>query len=109
MAVLRPNSITIEAGVKGGSNAAPALVRIFPSRRLLALFLLAAIMIVFGLAPSAHAQIAASGEYKIKAVYLYNFVQYVDWPAGAFADEKSPLIIGVLGNDPFGKILDETV
>ena len=48
-------------------------------------------------------------EYKLKAVYRYNFVKYVDWPTNAFADEQSPLIIGVLGADPFGDTLKETV
>jgi len=62
----------------------------------------------FLLAFAARAQ-TASPEYKLKAVYLYNFVQYVDWPPDAFADPQSPLIIGVLGNDPFGSVLEETV
>lgn len=48
-------------------------------------------------------------EYKIKAVYLYNFVQFVDWPTNAFADPQSPLVIGILGEDPFGTFLRETV
>lgn len=48
-------------------------------------------------------------EYKLKAVYLFNFVRYVDWPETAFVNDESPLIIGVLGDDPFGKFLDETV
>ena len=55
-----------------------------------------------------HAQ-SISPEYKLKAVFLFNFVQFVEWPAEAFSDEKSPIIIGVLGPDPFGKTLDETV
>ncbi len=52
---------------------------------------------------------AQSPEYKVKAAYLFNFLQFVDWPTNAFASETSPLIIGVLGEDPFGKILDETM
>lgn len=55
-----------------------------------------------------HAQ-AASPQYQIKAVFLYNFAQFVDWPAKAFPDPQSPLVIGVLGDDPFGSYLDETV
>jgi len=51
----------------------------------------------------------ASAEYKIKAVFLFNFVQFVEWPAKAFSGEQSPTIIGVLGNDPFGKTLNDTV
>jgi hypothetical protein len=48
-------------------------------------------------------------EYEVKAVFLFNFSQFVDWPAASFADPHSPLVIGVLGSDPFGKTLDEIV
>jgi hypothetical protein len=50
-----------------------------------------------------------SREYQIKAVFLYNFAQFIDWPQTAFADTNSPLVIGVLGIDPFGRVLDDTV
>jgi hypothetical protein len=46
-------------------------------------------------------------EYAIKAAYLYQFARYVEWPPNAFANETAPLIIGVLGTDPFGGVLDE--
>jgi hypothetical protein len=52
---------------------------------------------------------AQPSEYEVKAVFLFNFSQFVDWPAAAFADDRSPLIIGVLGDDPFGAMLDEIV
>jgi hypothetical protein len=42
----------------------------------------------------------ANREYRIKAAYLYQFGRYVEWPAKAFADAKSPFVIGVLGQDP---------
>jgi hypothetical protein len=58
------------------------------------------------LAP-AHGQI--SREYQIKAVFLFNFTQFVEWPPDAFRDNATPLVIGVLGEDPFGAFLDETV
>ena len=45
-------------------------------------------------------------EYAIKAAYLYQFARYVEWPPGAFANENAPLIIGVLGTDPFDGILE---
>jgi len=45
----------------------------------------------------------------IKAGYLYKFTRYVDWPDSAFADERSPIVIGVLGADPFGGLLETTV
>ncbi len=48
-------------------------------------------------------------EYQLKAVFLFNFTQFVEWPPQAFAETDSPLVIGVLGSDPFGAYLDETV
>lgn len=48
-------------------------------------------------------------EYKLKAVFLYNFARFVEWPADVFTEAQAPLVIGVLGNDPFGRFLDETV
>ena len=59
--------------------------------------------------PVARRRRAAPTEYQVKAVFLFNFSQFVDWPAAAFADGRSPLVIGVLGRDPFGATLDEIV
>lgn len=52
---------------------------------------------------------AAAGEYEVKAVFLFNFAQFVEWPPQAFADASTPLIIGILGDDPFGAVLDDVV
>ena len=69
--------------------------------------------VVYGLlllaALDVSAQTAPSKEYQVKAVFLFNFAQFVEWPAAAFADGNSPLVIGVLGDNPFGTYLDETV
>ena len=48
-------------------------------------------------------------EYELKAVFLFNFTQFVDWPPSSFDTDQSPLVIGVLGDNPFGSYLDETV
>jgi hypothetical protein len=55
------------------------------------------------------AQSAPDPEYQLKAVFLFNFAQFVEWPASAFPGPETPLVIGVLGQDPFGPYLDETV
>lgn len=61
-------------------------------------------------APRAHAQSAASTkEYKLKAVFLFNFTQFIEWPASAFTSAGSPFIIGILGDDPFGAAMEETI
>jgi hypothetical protein len=48
-------------------------------------------------------------EYALKAVFLYRCSQFVEWPENAFSDSGSPLVIGILGSDPFGNAIDATV
>lgn len=48
-------------------------------------------------------------EYQIKAIFLFNFTQFVEWPATVLPQPETPLIIGILGEDPFGNYLEETV
>lgn len=50
-----------------------------------------------------------SSEYLIKAGFTYNFAKLMDWPAGAFAQPDSPIVIGVLGIDPFNGTLDQVL
>jgi uncharacterized protein DUF4154 len=50
-----------------------------------------------------------STENKIKATYLFNFPQFIEWPAEIFPSPASPFVIGILGTDPFGHFLDELV
>jgi hypothetical protein len=47
-------------------------------------------------------------EYNVKAAFIYNFAKFVEWPAESLAGEK-PFVIGILGQDPFGGFIDETV
>lgn len=62
----------------------------------------------FSLAAS-QAQGSPTREYDLKAAFLFNFAQFVEWPSEAFPDASAPFIIGVLGQDPFGRSLDEIV
>ena len=50
-----------------------------------------------------------SSEYLIKAGFIYNFAKLVEWPTTAFAQADSPIVIGILGDDPFGATLDRIV
>jgi YfiR/HmsC-like len=68
-----------------------------------------AVLLALGAAPARAQAPAAPTEYQVKAVFLFNFSQFVDWPAGSFPDGRAPLVIGVLGKDPFGATLDEIV
>jgi YfiR/HmsC-like len=49
---------------------------------------------------------SAPKEYEVKAVYLYNFAKFVEWPSVAFEKPETPYKICVLGTDPFGELLD---
>lgn len=52
---------------------------------------------------------APSMEYQVKAVLLFNFASFVEWPVPARTDSPGPFVIGVLGDDPFGAALDDVV
>jgi YfiR/HmsC-like len=51
----------------------------------------------------------APSEYQVKAAYLYNFLKFVEWPEDSFADPLAPIVIGVVGEDPFGNALPQVV
>jgi len=55
------------------------------------------------------AQDSALTEYKIKAAFIFNFVKFVEWPPQAFANETSPIVIGVLGQNVFGDNLEQAL
>jgi hypothetical protein len=64
---------------------------------------------LFLLAYLAGAQEMVAPEYNVKAGFLARFVEYTTWPQSAFADTNAPIIIGVLGKNPFGEVLAKTV
>src|SRR5689334_12052726 len=74
--------------------------------------LIVALSVSLSWAPESIAQASdasESSEYLIKAGFIYNFAKFVEWPANAFAQPDSPIVIGVLGTDPFGNTLDRIV
>jgi hypothetical protein len=48
-------------------------------------------------------------EQQVKAVFVYNFTRFAEWPAGSFESPTQPLVIGVLGSDAFAAQLDDVV
>src|SRR5579862_3640867 len=74
--------------------------------------LIVALSVSLSWAPEALSQTrdsSDSSEYLIKAGFIYNFAKLVEWPAAAFAQPDSPIVIGILGDDPFGATLDRIV
>src|ERR1700730_13114917 len=50
-----------------------------------------------------------ANEYALKSVFLYNFCRFIEWPDSAFKSPNEPLVIGIVGNDPFGPLLLQAV
>jgi hypothetical protein len=74
--------------------------------------LIIALSVSLSWAPGALAQgrdSSDSSEYLIKAGFIFNFAKFVDWPPTTFAQVDSPIVIGILGTDPFGAIIDQIV
>jgi hypothetical protein len=83
----------------------------FPSRssRRMTAVTLRAILSLFVLMARCAGQDAASTEYQVKAAYLFNFAKFVEWPPSAFRTPNSPLVICVLGSNPFGSDLEGSI
>lgn len=58
--------------------------------------LFAILILWLGAPPGAQAQTADG----VKAAFLFNFAKFVEWPAGAFADNNAPVTIGFVGDTP---------
>src|SRR5689334_17114844 len=56
--------------------------------------------------PDAHAEDRLPNEYQVKMAFLFNFAKFVEWPGDAFTDANAPVILGILGDDPFGSALE---
>jgi hypothetical protein len=84
-------------------------------KKITAAFVLLLVLLAAGLpragGPASAVAAGAAGEesreYKLKAAFIYNFVQFVDWPASAFANAQSPIVITVVGENPFGGALEQ--
>jgi hypothetical protein len=80
-------------------------------RRFLAQFLALGLLGVFGLSLP-RATVAQSGgeasfEYSVKAGFLFNFAKFVTWPTNTLPAEDTPIVIGVMADDPAAPILTQ--
>ncbi len=50
---------------------------------------------------------AQVSEYQLKALFLVRFPEFVTWPDKAFSAAGTPIVIGILGDDPFAGALDQ--
>jgi hypothetical protein len=58
--------------------------------------------------PMAHADTSSAKykEYEVKAAFIFNFLKFIDWPEEKTAANNNKIIIGIIGEDPFGQATD---
>ena len=81
-----------------------SVCRFLRNRAFCALFL-STMMFFFPVASGAQ----VSKEYQLKAVLLWRLAQFTQWPSDAFESSDSPVVICVLGENPFGDALEAAV
>ncbi|MGE5563019.1 MAG: YfiR family protein [Bacillota bacterium] len=67
--------------------------------------LLCAFAAALGAPPAAYADVS---DIAVKAAFLPRFARYVTWPSNAAA-RNGPMAICVIGDDPFGRMLNDAV
>jgi hypothetical protein len=87
----------------------PSVGRCRAIRALCATFTLIAAGVLLSASISAAAELSPPSEYEIKAAFLYNFIKFTEWPPADLGKAQDPIIIGIVGKDPFGAVLDKTV
>ena len=93
-------------GVNGGTTPSVFQTEAWQGRvaRWLCAWLLTALL---GNATVSGADQLVAPEYSLKAAYICNFPEFSVWPEATFATTNSPIILGILGDDPFGPALDK--
>ena len=66
-------------------------------------------LLTAGLLPPRPVVAAAPTEQQVKAVFVFNFSHFVEWPASAYTAPTEPFVIGVLGSDALAAQLNEAV
>ena len=61
------------------------------------------------LAAAAPAAAQPSLEYDVKAALLLNFARFIEWPVGAFSNERAPITVCVFRSNPFGGTLERVL
>ena len=68
-----------------------------------------ALLVAGGTSRPAAAEPVPFREAEVKAAFLFNFAQFIEWPAQSFSNATTPFVIGVLGDEAFGHILNQMV
>jgi YfiR/HmsC-like len=70
------------------------------------LFAIIAGWLFLSASPRALSRNEEGAEYPVKLAFLFNFANFVEWPADSFRDPGAPLVICIVGRDPFSQDLE---
>jgi hypothetical protein len=62
--------------------------------------------LILGGAAEVFAEQRSPGEYQVKALFLYNFINFVEWPADSSFSSSPTVNVCIVGDDPFDDALD---
>jgi hypothetical protein len=85
-------------------KASPARSRLGPVGIRRFVILVAALILFTGVNGTEE---TAGSEYESKADLMLTFAEFIEWPAYAFPDAAAPIVLGVIGEDPFGDVLEK--
>lgn len=68
--------------------------------------ILVSALVLMGNVLTTQVQAQTVDEYRVKAAFILNFAKFVDWPSDTVVDGGA-LVVGVVGDDPFGGALDQ--
>jgi hypothetical protein len=74
------------------------------SRLIVQVFVLLACLLVADAYPESKS--AQYKEYEVKAAFMYNFLKFIDWPEVKMARGGNQIVVGIIGEDPFGAAAD---
>lgn len=101
MAILGLRHNRLQAGLFGGIGHR----RHYVGRFVVACAFLASLVVATLIfAPAAEAQREADAN-KVKAAFVFQFANFVEWPDEAFESDRAPFIITIVGNEEIEKLL----
>ncbi len=68
--------------------------------------IVAVLSLIASFAADASAFEQRPSEYQVKAVFLLNFINFIDWPADSSFQSDPAINVCVIGDDPFGDAID---
>jgi len=74
--------------------------------KIVIIFLITIMLFSASVATVTRADEDLSGEYLVKAAFLYNFAKFVEWPNEAFSRPDDPIVLYILGDDPFDAAIE---